>query len=244
MKGILFRKIEREDQLHTYHSRMPVDYIIQEFLNLPLEVSVFYIRMPGEGKGRITALIQKDLFEVTGDGSSTVMELVQRHPAAVSVQKMQKQYGPKLNTVLAKGERFVLSHIGNLVNGAQFTNLLHKVDKNMEDLFDHISLSNQFYYGRYDIKCHSVEDLSKGKNFYILEFNGAGSVPNHIYTGTFTLWQAYKEILFHWKMMYAIARKNRANGLPYWGFQKGRRFLKNSKKHFDVLKKLDEELIL
>jgi hypothetical protein len=244
MKGILFRKIENEAQLRKYHEHMPVDYIIQEFLDTTLEVSVFYIRMPGQEKGRITALIQKDLFEVKGDGSSTILQLIQQGPAGVSLEKIKKQYGSKLETVLAEGQRFVLSHIGNLVNGAQFTNLAHKVDKNMEDLFDHISLSNQFYYGRYDIKCNSVDDLSKGKDFFILEFNGAGSVPNHIYTGTFSLAGAYKEILYHWRMMYEISRTNRANGLAYWSFQKGRLFLKNSKRHFDVLKKLDEELVL
>ena len=244
MKGILFRKIENETQLRKYHQHMPVDYIIQEFLDLALEVSVFYIRMPGEQKGRITALIQKDLFEVTGDGSSTILQLVQRHPAAIPEEKLRKQYGSKLETVLAKGERLVLSHIGNLVNGAQFVNLTHRVSKRMIELFDTISLNNQFYYGRYDIKCNSVDDLNNGRDFFILEFNGAGSVPNHIYTGTFTLLQAYREILFHWKMMYEISKANHASGVKYWSFQKGRRFLKNSKKHFDVLKRLDEELVL
>jgi len=111
-------------------------------------------------------------------------------------------------------------------------------------VFDDISRNNRFYYGRYDIKCESIEDLKDGKNFYILEFNGAGSVPNHIYTGTYTLAQAYKEILSHWKLMFEASEINHKEGNPYWSFMKGHLFLKNSKKHFNVLKKLDKELVL
>ena len=133
--------------------------------------------------------------------------------------------------------------MANLFHGASFVNLTHLADDRLLQIFDSISHQNHFYYGRYDIKCESIDDLKKGK-FKILEFNGAGSVPNHIYTGTFTLKQAYKEILYHWKMMFDIARINKAKGISYWSFQKGRKFLKNSKQHFDVLKQLDKELVL
>jgi hypothetical protein len=245
MKGILFRKIENEKQLEKYHGQMPVDYIIQQFLDLPLEVSVFYYRKPGSYGGRITALIAKDLLEVTGDGVAPLSELVEKHPQARSFLPAIKQQNSKdWNRVLGDGERFCVSHIANLFNGAKFINLAKNIDDGLVAVFDDISRNNQFYYGRYDIKCESVDNLKEGKNFYILEFNGAGSVPNHIYTGTYTLLQAYKEILLHWKLMYEASKINHKSGNSYWSFMKGHRFLKNSKKHFKVLKKLDKELIL
>ena len=245
MKGILFRKIENEKQLEKYHRYMPADYIIQDFLDQPLEVSVFYYRKPGNDKGRITALIAKDLWEVTGDGFSTISELAARHPEAKGLlQKIKNQHGQGLERVLNTGEIFCLSHVANLFNGAKFINLTYKVDEKLVKVFDEISLNNEFYYGRYDIKCESIEDLRDGKSFYILEFNGAGSVPNHIYTGTYTLGQAYKEILLHWKLMFEASEINHKEGNHYWSFMKGHLFLKNSKKHFNVLKKLDKELVL
>ncbi len=244
MKGILFRKIENEAQLEKYHKHMPVDYIIQQFLDHALEVSVFYYRKPGSNKGCITALIAKDLLEVTGDGVSAISELVTKHPDAKGmVPAIKKQYGKDLEKVLGIGERFCLSHIANLDNGAKFINLYDKVDEKLAEVFDDISRKNQFYYGRYDIKCESLEDL-KGEDFYILEFNGAGSVPNHVFTGTYTLLQAYKEILLHWRLMFEASEINHKNGNRYWSFIKGHRFLKSSKKHFNVLKKLDKELFL
>jgi len=245
MKGLLFRKIEQEPQLQTYHRHMPVAYIIQEFLDLPLEVSVFYYRKPGNPTGRITALIQKDLLEVTGNGSATLAELVQQHPDAKTLlTKIENEQQAHLNRVLKPGEVFRVLHVANLFNGARFKNLAAQIDAGLLHVFDAISQENSFYYGRYDIKCNAIADLKQGRDFYILEFNGAGSTPNHIYTGTYTLLQAYKEMLLHWRLLYEASALNHKNGHRHWSFLKGHRFLKASKKHFNVLKKLDAELTL
>ena len=50
-QGILFRKINNEAQLKNYHEQVPVEYFVQEFIEYPLEVSLFYYRYPGESKG-------------------------------------------------------------------------------------------------------------------------------------------------------------------------------------------------
>jgi hypothetical protein len=245
MKGILFRKIENRQQLQKYHQHMPAVYIIQELIDLPYEVSVFYCRIPRENKGSITALIQKNLLEVTGDGHSTLADLAAKHSEAKSLmKKISKEHSQQLNTILRPGEKFCFSLIANLFNGAKFINLQDEIDDSITSVFDDISHRSQFYYGRYDIKCVSINDLKEGKNFKILEFNGAGSVPNHIYTGTYSLLKAYKEILKHWKYLFEISRLNCKNGSPYWGWKKGYRFLQNSKKYFRKLKRLDEDLIL
>ena len=44
--GVLFRKINCEEELMVYPSKIPVDYIVQELVLYPVEVSVFYIRHP------------------------------------------------------------------------------------------------------------------------------------------------------------------------------------------------------
>ena len=245
MQGLLFRMIEHAGQLEQYHRQMPVDYVIQEYLDLPLEVSVFYYRKPGAATGRITALIQKDLLKITGDGKTTLSELVQRHPDAQSLlPRIKKEHARNLHRVLDVGETFSLSHIANLFNGARFRNLAHLIDADLLQVFDAISQQNHFYYGRYDIKCRDVEDLKRGEHFYILEFNGAGSTPNHVYTGTYTLLQAYKEMLLHWRLLHEASAINHRKGYRHWSFLKGHRFLKASKKHFKALKKLDAELFL
>jgi hypothetical protein len=99
--------------------------------------------------------------------------------------------------------------------------------------------AQHFYYGRYDIKCASIEDLKRGRNFYILEFNGCGAEPHHIYGNGNNLLQAYKIVLQHWKMLYRISTSNHKRGIDYWKFGRGWHFLKNAKKHFRMLKQLD-----
>ena len=245
MKGILFRIVENESQLEKYHRAIPVNYIIQEYVILPYEVSVFYYRKPDEDKGCITALIKKNLPSVTGDGKKTLLELVAENPNfKIGEMQINKQFGERVMNVLHTGEKFYLSHIANLHNGTKFINLNYEIDDKILRVFDNISHANNFFYGRYDIKCSSIDDLREGENFKILEFNGSGSVPNHIYAGGFNLINAYKEILKHWKALFDISEYNNKSGIRYWSFLKGWRFLQKSKKHFDVLKQLDKELFL
>jgi len=243
MEGILFRKIDNEAHLKTYHQQIPVDYIVQDFVDYPLEICVFYYRHPAKKSGRISAFFVKKLPSITGDGIATIKELLEKNNSNIK-EEICKLQPEKMEQVLKKDVVFNLSFIGNRYHGATFHDLSTSIDNDLLKLFDNISLSNNFYYGRYDMKCLSVEDLKKGENFTILEFNGAGSIPNHIYTEKYTLIEGYKEILKHWHALYEISSYNHKAGLPYWGFLKGYRYLRNAKKHFRFLKKCDRSLVL
>ncbi|MDQ6756296.1 MAG: hypothetical protein M3004_05105, partial [Bacteroidota bacterium] len=58
-QGILFRKIDTIEQLKNYHQKIPVEYIIQEMITYPMEVSAFYIRYPNQLKGFVTGFLHK-----------------------------------------------------------------------------------------------------------------------------------------------------------------------------------------
>src|ERR1043165_1418245 len=210
MKGILFRKIENEEQLEKYHERIPVEYLIQDLVELPVEVSVFYYRHPSEMKGVISGFIQKELLEVYGDGKSTLEELILQHPRArYRLQEMRQRHRHRLDRVFPPGYHFYLSYAGNHNRGARFINLEKQIDDRLLKIFDDLShYTDKFYYGRYDIKCRSIEELKQGKNYSILEFNGSGAEPNHIYDAGKNIWQAYREILKHWKALYGISKYN------------------------------------
>ena len=81
-QGILFRKIDNEAELKHYHSMIPVEYIVQEMVHFPMEVSVFYIRHPRDGKGIVTGFLHKIPLHVTGNGMHTLEELILQHPKA------------------------------------------------------------------------------------------------------------------------------------------------------------------
>jgi hypothetical protein len=59
MKGLLFRKIDSESDLLEYHRQMPVVYMVQELIDLPLEVSVFITGIPHHEKGPLAALYKR-----------------------------------------------------------------------------------------------------------------------------------------------------------------------------------------
>lgn len=240
MKGILFRKIDSEEQLIKYHERIPVEYIVQDLVELPVEVSVFYYRHPAEPKGKVSGFIEKELLHVKGNGVSTLRELVEAHPRAkYRMEEMEHRHGHRFDRVIPKDEIFYLSYAGNHNRGAHFTNLHKEINAKMHEVFDELSHQTQFYYGRYDIKTTSIEDLKEGRNILILEFNGCGAEPNHIYDCGMSIWQAYGVILEHWKALYKISRHNHKNGVPYWSFKRGWNFLKESKRHFKLLEKFD-----
>jgi len=241
MKGILFRKIESEDQLIKYHERIPVEYIVQDLVELPVEVSVFYYRYPDQPKGVVSGFIDKELLQVKGNGSATLKELIESHPRAkFRMEEMEHRHGHRFERIIPNGEIFFLSYAGNHNRGAHFTNLHTEIDESLHKVFDELShYTDKFFYGRYDIKTTSIEDLKQGKNFLILEFNGCGAEPNHIYDCGMNLWKAYGVLLIHWNALYRISRYNHKNGVPYWSFKRGWDFLKKSSEHFKMLEKYD-----
>lgn len=243
MQGILVRKIKSDQQLKDYHEHIPVDYLIQDFVDLPLEFSVFHIRYPGSTKGKVTGFIQKEYIEVVGDGSSTLLQLIQKHPKAMyREEEMKHLHSENLETIMPAGQKYMLSFTGNHNRGARFINLHKQIDQKLCDVFDKISNeAGQFFYGRYDLKCTSVEDLKEGKNISILEFNGAGAEPNHIYDCGMSYGDALKEVAIHWKDLYEIGKINHSNGVPYWSFMRGKKQLDHSRRFFAMLRKYDSQ---
>ena len=243
MMGFMFRRINNKEELKAYHRKMPVNYIIQELVNYPLEVSVFYYRMPNEEKGTITGFLKKEFLQVKGDGRSTLLELMQEYERArFRLEEMKAKHADNIHKIIPAGEIYFLSYALNLSRGGRLISLEHEKDENLLKVFDGLShYAKHFYYGRYDIKCASVEDLKQGKNFSILEYNGCGAEPHHAYGNHNTLFQAYAIFLHHWKVLYKISQYNHRNGFPRWGFKKGWDYIKKGKANFRLIKQLDRE---
>ena len=245
MWGVLFRILKNENELKIYHEKVGENYILQTFVDLPLEFSVFHIRYPGETKGMVTGLIVKDLLHVTGDGKKTLAQLVADHPSAKYKQEeMKKRHESNWDKIIPAHENYFLSMAGNHIHGAKFINLNHEIDQQLCDVFDRISNeAGQFYFGRYDLKCTSLEDLKAGKNILILEFNGAGAAITHVFDRNMSYGAALKEIVRHWRHLYLIGKINHKKGLRYWSFMEGYRFMQKAKKNFKRMQEIDKTLI-
>lgn len=242
-KGLLFRRIKNAEQLAYYHSLLPFNYVIQKLVTMPLELSIFFVRYPNEKKGKITGLIAKEYVFVKGDGHSMLKHLIEHHPKAYMIaHEQKKKHKNELNNIIAKDEIYYLSELGNHNRGSRFINLQSEIDEDLSYVINQINLcSKQFYYGRYDIKTTSLEDLKQGKNISILEYNGVGSEPNHIYDINLKYKQAIKIIAQHWRYMYEIGRINYKDGIKYVSFFEGVKMFRTSNKHIKLMKHLDLE---
>ena len=242
LMGFMFRKIDSLDELREYHSYMPVDYILQELITLPMEVSVFYYRFPDREQGKITGFIRKELLEVIGDGKSTLWDLILHYSRVqFRLEEMKIRHAMRLHDILPEGEHYCLSYALNLSRGGKLVSLAHLKDDRLLKVFDELSHhAGGLYYGRYDIRCQTVEDLKEGKNFKILEFNGCGGEPHHVYGDGNTLWKACRILLHHWSILDQISTYNHHHGFPRWPHAKGAAFFRKSLRHIRQLKRLDK----
>lgn len=222
-RGKLVELINSLEELENYVAKCPVPFLMQEFVDFPVELGVFFVRYPGSGSGRVTSVVQKDFLSVTGDGKSTVRSLLEKTPRAV----VQLDFNhPRFEKILkykpAQEEKVIVEPIGNHCRGTLFLNRADLIDEGLNHAFDNIASQIEgFYFGRFDLRCRSVDDLKQLKNFKILELNGAGSEPGHIYHPGYSIWKGYKSIFWHLNVLGQISKINKDNGFLYWSFSKG-----------------------
>ena len=216
-RGWMVKKIDREAQLKDYSAQVKGEFLIQKLVDFPVEMSLFYYRFPGEEHGRLSSVVIKEMLQVTGDGKSTVDQLIRRYPRALlQLKVLQKEIPELLNNVPAINEKIELVPIGNHARGAKFIDACYLIDEKLTAVMDNISRQIPgFYYGRYDIRCTSIEDLKTGRGWQILELNGAGAEPAHIYNPGFPLVKAYRTLFHHLRVMYVISKLNHSNGTKY-----------------------------
>lgn len=223
-RGWMVKRIETLAELQQYHQQIKVDYLIQTLVDYPIEMSVFYYRMPGMVKGVVSSVVTKQMLSVTGNGYSTLLELIKDYPRALlQLPILKNTFADKLKSIPAKGERIELVPIGNHSKGAMFIDACHVIDGQLSNVFDDISKQIQgFYFGRYDIRCPGIDELKQGRGIQILELNGAGAEPAHIYHPGFSLWKAYGVLFYHFKVLYHISLANKQNGVAYMTLQEYR----------------------
>lgn len=232
MKAFGVVQVHNESELRVYHKKINIDYLIQEYIPFEREAGIFYCRIPGETMGRITGVVLKEFLTVIGNGEDTLLQLIKQNPRShFQLKSLKKMYGDKFGQVLALNEKLVLVPFGSHTRGALFTDSTPKVTDlltvNIDSVCKQIS---GFYYGRIDIMYASWEELCEGRNFSIVEVNGAGSEPTHIYDPSHSLFFAWKEIIKHWRLLYKVSQLNNKKGHNYLSFKQGREMFRANKK--------------
>lgn len=205
-RGFLVCKIQNESELKQYVQKNPLDFLIQKFVDLPLELAVMHHRYPGNSAGTVTSICIKETLKVTGDGQSTIRQLMEEKTrASLQIARFEKESPHTLDKILPRGQTLELEPIGNHCRGTKFLNGNKHIDNRLTAVFDKVAMQMEdIFYGRFDLKCQSIDDLRNGGNFQVLEYNGIGAEPAHIYDPAYPLPEKYRDIYRHWRVIYRI----------------------------------------
>ncbi len=238
-RGLLVELIKSEQELKAYLESNDINFILQEYIDYPNEAGIFYYRMPNEPKGKIVSIALKNYLSITGDGNSTWRELLGNHfHGALQIDRLKSSYGKYFEEVLEKGKKVIIEPIGNHCRGTQIVNGNHLIDVDLSETFDSINQSmKDVYYGRYDIKYNSWEELKRGENFKIIELNGIASEPMHIYDEQISIVKKYAFFYGLWKVIFKISKMQRAKGIQPISFREAWFYIRSYIKYIRSINK-------
>lgn len=205
--GVVIARTPEDVRGYLSAARTPT--IVQKYAG-GLEFGVFYIRRPGEAAGRIFSITEKRFPEVTGDGRSTLRELVLRDRRAARIADVYLRRDS--DRVPAAGERVLLVEIGSHCRGAVFLDGSRHETPELGAAIDAAAQCHPgFYIGRFDLRTPSLADFQAGR-FSVLELNGVSAEATHIYDPAIGVREAYKTIFRQWRLAFEIGAANRAAG--------------------------------
>ncbi len=213
-RGNGFKIIRNLTDLIDYIKICERSFLIQQYIEYPLEYGIFWVKIPGEAKGKITSITRKILPYLKGDGKSTLADLIladrrARYMANAYFEKNKND----LEKVITENTMYRICSAGNHCQGAIFEDGVYDLSgKTLEKLEEICNSVKGYDFGRMDIKFNGKEALASGKNFKILEVNGSEAESTHIYDRKYSLLYAYKTLYKQWDTLFKIAKINRKNG--------------------------------
>jgi hypothetical protein len=179
-----------------------------------LEFGVFYVRGPGESRGRILSITEKQLPSITGDGRSTLEELILNDANTIGMARFHlRRHADRLYHVPAYAQMVRLGDCGSHCRGARFYDGGALLTPELERAIDDIAARfDGFCFGRFDLRVPSREALMRGEGIKILELNGVTSEVTHIYDPGVSLIEAYRALFGQWRLAFEIGAENAARG--------------------------------
>ncbi|MGF1454384.1 MAG: D-alanine--D-alanine ligase [Alphaproteobacteria bacterium] len=222
-RGAGVRLAKTPEDLKAYLAAFPRGHtvVLQAFIPFEAEAGVFYVRLPGERQGRLFSLTLKYFPYVVGDGVSTLRTLIERDPRAGRIAHIYlPRHSNHAERVLPEGQPYRLAFAGSHSRGTIFKDGSAHITPQMTAAFERVAQAMpEFYFGRFDVRFPTIEDLKRGEKFRIIEVNGAGAEATHIWDSGNSLWSAYRTLFEQYGLLYRIGAANRRRGfkpVPWW----------------------------
>lgn len=215
-RGMGVQRIFTDADLNRYLAQFPQgqEIILQKLYDYPHEAGLFYIRHPDWRQGIIFSLTMKHFAQVTGDGTSTLRQLIENHPRAGKIAHLYlPRHRDRWDLVIPRGQNYRIAFAGSHSRGTIFKDGKNLITPKMIAAWDELCRKiPEFYFGRFDVRYHDFADLENARNIKIVEINGAGAEATHIWDADCSLWAAYKTLFAQYRHLYAIGAKNRRRG--------------------------------
>lgn len=214
--GYGVRKIRHQNDLRAYLHAFPADetIILQSFVPYDGEAAIYYVRSPGEDRGRITGIAKRISPRVVGNGVETIAQLISRDRR---LKRTDGRGGADLcidrDWVPDAGQLVRISAIGSTRAGGTYLDGSTLITAALSTAVDQIARDmSGFYVGRFDVKYKSLSALAKGEGFLILEVNGAGSEAVHAWDPKYGIICAYGIVFEKQRMLFANGELMRRRG--------------------------------
>ena len=215
-RGVGVKLLQDEAALRACLPSYPAgaDVLFQQLAPWEAEAGIFYVREPDAEAGVITSLTLKYTPYITGDGRRTLAQLVAADPRAGQLQHLYKaRNAERWGQVLAAGERHRLLFSASHCRGAVFRDarglIGTELSRTLDDIFADIP---GFHYGRLDVKFKDIESLRAGRDFAIIEVNGASSESINIWDRNAGFGEALGTLLRQYRTLFRIGAANRRRG--------------------------------
>lgn len=214
-RGQGVRIVRNVDELAAYLKQASNTTILQDYV-AGLEFGIFYARHPFAENGRILSITGKRFPSIVGDGKQSVREHIRQDKRASLLETAyEDSCRIPLDDIPALGQVVPLVEIGSHCRGTIFDDARALCTPQLEAAIDTIAHAHPgFYFGRFDIRVPSVEDLQAGKGIQVLELNGVGGEPAHIYDPQVSIRDAYRALFTHWRLAFETGAINIRLGAP------------------------------
>lgn len=213
-RGAGVKRIKNEEQMSDYFRRETHPIQAQAFVEGPYEFGVYYVRLPNQEQGKVLGLTGKEFPKIVGDGKSTVLDLILRNKSGLGRYHLFiKRFHHRLDEILKNGQVLFLATTGNHCLGTVFQDHSHLLTEALQQRFDELSRSMEgFFIGRYDLRTSDLEAFRQGNDFRIVELNGAGAEPSHMYDSRYGWLAGMRMLVKHWETLWRIGHLNERAG--------------------------------
>jgi membrane protein DedA with SNARE-associated domain len=213
-RGLAVKVVRSEAGVRTLLADARAPLVVQRFEAGACEVGLFFIRDPGT-RGRLFSICDKRFAHATGDGRSTLRELITRDARLrlqerVFLERMQS----RLDEIPAAGVRIRLGNAGNHAQGCLFVDGERLRTPELEAwVLRACEHARGFNYGRLDVRFPDEAACMRGEGGVILEANGITSESTNMYDPSFGAWRAWRIMFAHWRAAFLIGAANRQRGV-------------------------------